>query len=133
MDTRTRSTSAAMPTIKIVRKVRGVLFRVDGKIGTVDWSRSGRGSLRGVKGGRGGGREVGMEERSVSANTVFFSFRVDGYSHVHTGSVTEHVSAFTRRCPRRLRDPLILSRDDASLRYRCVLLLCIYSPRRDGK
>lgn len=55
---------------------------MDGKIGTVDWSRSvevryteWREEAREVEGGNGG--EIGLREYS------FFSFCVDEYSHVH--------------------------------------------------
>lgn len=72
---------------------------------------------------RSGGRKLerwkgGMEEKSVSANTVFFP-SVSTSIVTCTGSVGTRV-AFTH-VARLLRDPLILPRKDASLRYRCVL------------
>lgn len=101
-----------MPTIKIVRKVRNI------PCGRKNWD----GRLVAFV-TRSGGRKLerwkeGMEEKSVSANTVFFP-SVSTSIVTCTGSVGTRV-AFTH-VARLLRDPLILPRKDASLRYRCVL------------
>lgn len=56
-----------------------------------------------------GGEREGMEEKSVSANTVFSFYDDDDDDESRVRDRSEHVSS-RLRVARRLRDPLILHR-----------------------